>query len=516
MKKLHVACLALVLAAQVTIACGEELPGTPPEEGDSSTGNKGNTGNTSNTGATDAGGGDGPSSGGKGGKGSGGKAPTGGTQGQGGGEDDLFAHCNQPWSGEPPPVETECDLDALEDSGVTITTAAISAGMTLESGKIYKLSGPTRILPGKTLTIPPCVKIIGQSPESVLAVSAGDDTTASGQLIAIGEPMAPIIFTSAQPPGSRSPGDWGGVMMLGRAQVNNVMGGVRPKAEGLEVEEPYGWVTDEFNDDSSGSLAYVRIEYASRQINADSETNGLTFAGVGTGTSAHHVMVSNSADDCFEWFGGKMDAHHLIALNCDDDMFDTDAGFTGTIQFAFGRMYSTTAELDSSGFEMDNLSSALDAQPRTAAQWSNVTLCGTNDRSASQDSTRFGMVLRRGLGGSITNTLVTGFSGAFSKRDGQTIIGLNHVTEFENFKVYAQAGGTELQGWFEQEDTNSSEAPDRFCNCWANPPVPFAATPVEGGDPGFGDTDATYRGAFKDASAESNWMTGLWVDWSDE
>jgi hypothetical protein len=516
MKKLHVACLALVLAAQVTIACGEELPGTPPEEGDSSTGNKGNTGNTSNTGATDAGGGDGPSSGGKGGKGSGGKAPTGGTQGQGGGEDDLFAHCNQPWSGEPPPVETECDLDALEDSGVTLTTADISAGMTLESGKTYELSGTTRILPGEKLTIPPCVKIIGQTPESILVAMAGNETVESGQLIAVGEPMAPIIFTSAQEPGNRRPGDWGGVMLLGRAEVNNHIGGERPKAEGIvEGDEPYGWVDDEFNDDSSGSLAYVRIEYASRQINVDSETNGLTFAGVGTGTSAHHVMVSNSADDCFEWFGGKMDAHHLIAFNCDDDMFDTDAGFTGSIQFAFGRMYPTTAETDSNGFEMDNLSTNTDAEPRTAARWSNVTLCGNQEREASPADKRYGMVLRRGVGGSITNTLVTGFLAAFSKRNA-SIVSLTHVSQFDNLGAYALVANDDSAGWFEAEETNSAEAPDRLCDCWADPPLPFAASPVAGADPGFGDTGATYRGAFKDASAESNWMTGLWVDWSDE
>jgi len=301
--------------------------------------------------------------------------------------------------------------------------------------------------------------------------------------------------------------------------------GTRLQIEGLARAECHGWFNDKFNAESSGNLSYVRIEYASRQTIKDQETNGLTLASLGSGTGLHYIMVSNSADDCFEWFGGTVSADHLIALNCDDDMFDGDQGFSGKLQFLFGRQFPTTTEVESRGFEIDGAASMAN-RPYTSEKVANFTICGggPSDHNPKRD----GVELRNFAGEvSLMNGIVTGFAGAgmFVQAGGDSSGGasLTFVQMFTNAKgIAAGADATngssgQNQSWFSQQTGNSSAEPDRFCNCWANQPVAVTASPIPGGTPtGFDDATANYKGAFKDASAESNWMRGAWVDWSSE
>ena len=302
-----------------------------------------------------------------------------------------------------------CDLDALLDGGAIPVDADgdISEDTTLETGKSYTLDAVTRVLDGVTLTIQPCVKVLGTAPTAVLGVMPG------GKLEAAGQADAPIVFTSSKAAGERLPGDWGGLIILGNALVNQPA----PSIEGLEAATPYGSATAANNDESSGTLQYVRVEFVGRDIDGKgNESNGITFGGVGSGTIVDHVMVSNSIDDCFEWFGGTVSANHLIGLNCDDDIFDADFGFSGQVQFAFGKQFESSTEKDSNGFEIDTADNA-NIDPVTTAKWSNVTLCGANTGVAPA-LPRIGAVLRRQVSGSITNTILTGFdSGAFSIRN---------------------------------------------------------------------------------------------------
>jgi hypothetical protein len=267
----------------------------------------------------------------------------------------------------------------------------------------------------------------------------------------------------------------------------------------------------------------VRIEYASKQLVKDNETNGLTLGSLGSGTKLHYIMVSNSADDCFEWFGGAANADHLIALNCDDDMFDVDTGFSGKLQFLFGRQFPTTTEVESRGFEIDGAANQV-YQPRTSAQISNFTLCGGGPKDTGDY--RDGIVLRNlSTKIKLMNGFVTGFasSGAFVQQDSEgasmTFVdvfgvgkGLMAVSDVSNPN---NAGAK--QDWFFNQAGNTTADPDRFCDCWANPPAPIPGTPSKGGTPtGFDDAAASYMGAFEDASPDSNWMRGAWVDWSSE
>lgn len=509
----------------LTLSCTDGDPVYPdiPDFSNNNTGNQGTGANgngATSTGATSS------SSGGRP-NGTGGSGNS--NAGKGGGNspntDPLYGHCDLPWSGEEPaPAKPACDLDALTDGGEL--KGDISADRTLSRGHFYTLKGGVRIKPGKTLTIEPCVKVLGEDDSAFLvALSAdnlGDEACSfnagkpvqAGKLVAAGEPMAPIIFTSANAPGSRTPGDWGGILLLGNAFRNETTAIRRAATEGLLSTECYGWHTTEFNQESSGKLEYVRIEYASRQTGEGLETNGLTLAAVGSGTSMHHVMVANSNDDCFEFFGGTVNAHHLIALNCEDDMFDADRGYSGNIQFAFGRQFLTTNETDSRGFEID--SGPDQASGATTGQWSNFTICGGGPEDTTDS--RNGLAFRATAKASLMNGLVTGFAGGglFIFQDGETKLTATNV--FENLRglLSTAPGANEATaGWFTDQKGNSSENPGRFCDCWQPRPVAVAAETIEGEMPvGFADPTANYRGAFKDASAESNWMKGLWVDWS--
>jgi hypothetical protein len=493
------------------------------------------TGNTGNVGSGNTGNNPNPS---------GGSGNSSGGASNGGGSNDLYAHCSAPWSGEDPPVgKVQCDMDALTDDGVL--TGDITANRTLTSGHTYLLKGEVRVMPGVTLTIEPCVKVIGENSNAVLVVLAGDlgdgqdgcsyksgEPGPGGKIMAVGEPMAPIVFTSIKPKGQRKPGDWGGVILMGNAQNNNAVSGEKPgwgnrvSTEGLDHAECHGWLTDKFNDESTGELKYVRIEYASKQQVKDIEINGLTLDSLGRGTKLHYIMVANAADDCFEWFGGVVNADHLIALNCDDDMFDADQGYSGKGQFLFGRQYPVTTELDSRGFEIDGAPNDV-YQPRTAVQFSNFTLCGGGPTDNDVSKFRDGIVLRK-LANDIglMNGFVTGFatSGVYVQADNSDGASMSFVDVFGNTgglmgvrDVTNTMFEGEKQAWFFNQAGNTTADPDRFCNCWANPPVPVPGTPSKGTTPtGFDDESASYMGAFKDASAEGNWMRGAWVDWSSE
>lgn len=228
----------------------------------------------------------------------------------------------------------------------------------------YLLKGWVYIADGATLTIPAGTIIKGdKETKAALIAERG------GKIIAQGSADSPIVFTSEQPKGSRKPGDWGGVILCGKAKHNateaQIEGGPRTKHGGND------------DSDNSGVLSYVRIEFAGYPFQTDKEINGLTLGSVGSGTQIDHVQVSFSNDDSFEWFGGTVNCNHLVAYNGWDDDFDTDNGFSGKVQFCLSLRNSKIADASqSNGFESDNNASGSDASPMTTAVFSNVTFIG--------------------------------------------------------------------------------------------------------------------------------------------
>eukprot|EP00951_Prasinocladus_malaysianus_P018913 scaffold152395_cov36-Prasinocladus_malaysianus.AAC.1 len=123
-------------------------------------------------------------------------------------------------------------------------------------------------------------------------------------------------------------GTWGGLIINGKAPISS--SGGSNTVEGLEMVQ-YGGSDP---NDNSGSLSYVRVWYGGAKIAQDNEINGITFAGVGSGTSVDHIEVAYNLDDGVEFFGGTVNVKYLSILFCGDDGIDTDEGYQGKIQFA--------------------------------------------------------------------------------------------------------------------------------------------------------------------------------------
>ncbi|MDO4191072.1 MAG: hypothetical protein Q4D14_05245 [Bacteroidales bacterium] len=237
----------------------------------------------------------------------------------------------------------------------------------------YTLKGWIYICDGAELTIPAGTVIKGDD-RAALIVEPG------GKLHATGTASQPIVFTSAKAKGNRKPGDWGGVIICGRAQNNQttmqIEGGPRTTHGGND------------NADNSGELQYVRIEFAGYPFAKDKEINGLTMGSVGSGTKIDHVQVSYCNDDSFEWFGGAVNCDHLVAFHGWDDEFDTDNGFSGKVQFCLGIRDPKIADTSkSNGFESDNDAEGDAKTPFTTAQFSNCTFVGPMIQDANFSNT---------------------------------------------------------------------------------------------------------------------------------
>lgn len=267
------------------------------------------------------------------------------------------------------------DGDAnVNDNGTQIGNGdqefVFTGKQTLKKGT-YILKGWVYIADGAELTIEPGTIIKGdkQTKASLIAERGG-------KLIAQGTATEPIVFTSEEAKGNRRPGDWGGIILCGKAKNNKseiqIEGGPRTKHGGND------------DADNSGVLSYVRIEFAGYPFQTDQEINGLTLGSVGSGTKIDHVQVSYSNDDSYEWFGGTVNCKYLIAYKGWDDDFDTDNGFSGKVQFGLAVRDSKLADVSqSNGFESDNNADGSNSEPHTSAVFSNITFIGPKAVDAS-------------------------------------------------------------------------------------------------------------------------------------
>jgi PKD repeat protein len=310
----------------------------------------------------------------------------------------------------------------------------ITSNTTWTNDNIYLLTGGyIYVTNNATLTIEPGTIIKGNA--STLVITRG------AKIIAEGTPTQPIVFTSYQPVGDRSASDWGGIILCGKAPINDPAG-ERLGEGGIDpVKGLYGG-TDV--NDNSGIIKYVRIEYAGIAYLPNNETNGLTFGGVGMGTTIDYVQVSHGGDDAFEWFGGTVNCKHLIVYKTQDDMFDTDYGFGGRIQFAVGMSDSLVADISgSNGFESDNDATGTTNGPLTKPIFSNVSVFGPMTSTSSTGyNTNFKRAahLRRSTSTCTYNSIFSGFPVGL-KIDGETT-GNNCTSGTLQFKNNIIAGCT--------------------------------------------------------------------------
>jgi hypothetical protein len=326
-------------------------------------------------------------------------------------------------------------VEAVQD-----LTGNILSDTTLVNTRSYRLTGILTVR--ARLTIQPGTIISGMpgsQPPSVILV------TQNGFIDAQGTRSRPIIMTSSQPFGSRRAGDWGGLIMLGKAPTNWPTG--FGNIEGLPATQDtqYGG-TDP--DHSCGNLRYVRVEFAGAEFQPNQEVNGFTFGGCGRGTVADHLQARYGLDDLFEWFGGTMDAKYLVGVSGRDDYIDGQIGWTGRLQH--GLMVAGKDVPGNRGIEMDNNEFDHAAPPQGKPQMYNLTFAGAGDTATQgfdEGADVAAVWLRRGSGGAYNNMLLYNWiSNGFTIRDNATMASVdrgdttvNGLIMFDNGKALGKA-----------------------------------------------------------------------------
>ena len=312
-----------------------------------------------------------------------------------------------------PGVDAGCPIPA----GAGELTGTISANRTLYAETTYVLKGYVKVASGATLTIRPGTRVVGDSltPGSSLFVLRG------ARLVAEGTAQQPIVFTSQRSAGNRKPGDWGGIVFVGNGIINR--SGANIVTEG-PAEAAQNYAGGGNNSDDSGSLRYVRIEFAGFDVTGTGqELNSLSMYAVGRGTRLEYIQSAAGLDDSFEWWGGAVDARYLISTESGDDHFDWTEGYVGRNQFLISfqntrldpRPGTGTPSGDPRAFEGDGcdpgtsgctLTADTASTPLSNPVFANFTLVGFPATPVSDGN---GIVLRRGTAGAFYNGVVSRF-----------------------------------------------------------------------------------------------------------
>ena len=217
------------------------------------------------------------------------------------------------------PVRTQVEIDAADS---TTLNGAITADTTLDKNTLYRVNGLVKVKNGATLTIPAGTVIFGTEGEDYIVVTKGC------KIMAEGTADEPIIFTSQTAllnPSNAAVGQWGGLTVLGQATTNHT----DPHYE-VDESDPDFAFGGTIDNDNSGVLKNIYLLNSGETIGTDLEINGLSLAGVGSGTTVEDIYVENSSDDCIEVWGGTVNITNAVLRNCQDDSFDLDFGWSGT------------------------------------------------------------------------------------------------------------------------------------------------------------------------------------------
>ena len=395
-------------------------------------------------------------------------------------------------------------------------TGVITANRTLTADRVWILKGYVFVNNNATLTVEPGTVIKGDlADKGALIIERGS------KLVANGTASRPIVFTSGKPAGERAPGDWGGIVLLGKGISNK---GTEVLIEG-GIDKYYGG-TD--NADNSGSLKFVRIEYAGISAFQNSEINALTLGAVGSGTVLENIQVSYANDDAYEFFGGAVNGKNLIAFATADDDFDFDNGYVGSIQYAVSLRNPKIGDTDqNNGIETDNNGEGTATAPVTHPKLSNFTLIGPNTVTPEKGVIGFGNRWRRSTNFTFNNSIIMAWPKAgFSIESANSLASYtSNVSQFRNNIVQALAkpynsdiaGAADAMKLKAESEGNVTLGVDPSevkltspFNYTAPNLLPAAGSPALQGTfaatPGAVST--TYRGAF----GATDWTMG-WTNW---
>lgn len=287
--------------------------------------------------------------------------------------------------------------------GTIFLSGTYTEDLTLDANNTYKLNGSLIMSEGTTLTIPACMTIeaLSSGADVYIAISQG------AQIIANGTEDCPIVFTSDA--SSPAAGDWGGLIILGKAPINSVTGTATATSEIASL--PYGGQT---SNDNSGSLNYVRVEYSGGAADGQSENNGFSFYGVGSGTVINYIQAYAGKDDGIEFFGGTVNASYISVINAEDDSVDWTEGYAGTLN----NVYISNRTTDDKAIEADgyntDFSNATGVFSKPTVN--NLTIVGEGTSVSHSEAIR----LRAGTQGIFSNVHITGYLEGFDLDDEDT------------------------------------------------------------------------------------------------
>ncbi len=291
------------------------------------------------------------------------------------------------------------DDDDDDDAPVPQTidvSGEITSDQTWEGQNTYVLKDYV-FVKNATLTVEAGATVKGGNGSALLI-------TNTAKIIAEGTKEKPIVFTSNLREGTRLPGNWGGLVLLGKAPIN-VSGGTN-KIEGFaetQTGTEYGGSDAKHN---CGTLKYVRVEFAGFELAKDNELNGVTLGGCGSDTVVDYLQVHKGSDDLLEIFGGTVNVKHVVLSQGQDDALDWDFGWTGKAQYLIAQLDAANSE---NGVEADSEKDNNDATPRSNPTLYNVTFVGGAANPGEAGKTQSGFLFRRGTAGKIYNAVVQNF-----------------------------------------------------------------------------------------------------------
>jgi hypothetical protein len=434
-----------------------------------------------------------------------------------------------------PPVVPPADRPIKDVSGNLV------GNILWDKDTVYRLNGVVRVGVDtiQTGTTPQATGILTIEAGTVIVGKKGTIGTNPGTLVihrgskifAEGTASNPIIFSSSE--STKSPGDWGGLVICGKA-TNNQPGGF------ATLEGSYGAHHGGTDDaDNSGIVKYVRLEYAGYPILTDKEINTLTLGSVGSGTTISYIQASYGLDDAFEWFGGTVNCDHLIAFKTTDDDFDCDFGYRGRVQFAVSFRSPNLADpvSGSNSFEVDNDGGGSTNAPFTAPLFSNVSIFGPKQDSTTTIDANFrrALHLRRSNKIQIYNSFFTGYpqgvvidgGNTRTYAEGNELIIKNSVLSLmDNWSAYvpykSDQAGFNVDTWFNDVSRNNSTVNNvtsvgytlaSLYNSTAPNFLPSSTSSLLSGASFSGLTGFTtvaYKGAFNDTN---NWTSG-WAEFN--
>lgn len=316
---------------------------------------------------------------------------------------------------------------ALAGAPTIVISGSIAANRTMTKDTNYVLRGFVYVNSGATLTINEGTRIVGDS----TAVGSALFVLRGARIVANGTAASPVVFTSQRAAGNRAPGDWGGLIIVGNARSNRSGNVIIEGSDGSVVGANSAGIVytgGTVDSDNSGTLRYVRVEFAGYATLPDNELNSFTFAAVGSGTTFEYLQSVSGLDDSFEWFGGKVDGKYLVSYESGDDHFDTSEGYSGRNQFLIAyqstfltpRAGAGAVSSDPQGFEVDGChgggctapsganaqSSGRDDGLFTMNLFANFTMIGVGSTQTTPTNGGVGAVLRRGTGGYYINGVI--------------------------------------------------------------------------------------------------------------